>query len=194
MKRIALISLAMAALLAPTPAHAGKKTVRLAEGGGEPNQIKIWLAPDGRNYVIKSIVPLDVGADICAHPPDNPIELACLAPAVAGFSFDAGVGDDRVAVARNVAVPVTLIGGPGDDVLIGGSGSDRLVGGSGDDTLIGWRGADVLLGGPDNDRLIGGPGSDTMRGGPGLDLLRGGPGEDDERQFRAPRKRPGTAT
>ncbi len=192
MKRIALISLAITALLAPGPAPAVQKsfTVLLA-GGEEANTIKIWLTPDGRNYVIDSVVPLEVGGSLCTHPPGNPNELLCQAPAIAGFVVNAGAGDDRVGVARNGTVPVTLRGGAGDDVLVGGAGPDKLLGGPGDDVLIGRGGADLLHGGPGNDRLLGGPGSDVLVGGPGEDVLRGGPGEDREHQTRVPRKRPG---
>lgn len=192
MKKIALISLAIAALLAPTAAHAAvqKSYTVLLAGGEEANMIKVWLAPDGRDYVIDSVVPLEIGGSLCAHPPGNPNELLCHAPAIAGFEVNAGAGDDRVVVARNVSVPVTLRGGAGDDVLVGGAGPDKLLGGPGADTLVGWKGADFLYGGPGRDRLLGGPGADTLRGGPGLDILRGGPGADDQRQFRAPRRRP----
>ena len=30
--------------------------------------IRIWLTPDGRTYVIDSIVPLEVGGTVCEHP------------------------------------------------------------------------------------------------------------------------------
>lgn len=191
MKRIALISLAIAALLAPGSVPAAQKsfTVLLA-GGEEANTIKIWLAPGGRDYVIDSVVPLEVGGSLCAHPPGNPNELLCQAPQIAGFEVNAGAGDDRVVVARNVSVPVTLRGGAGDDLLIGGAGPDKLLGGPGADTLIGWKGADFMYGGPGNDRLLGGPGSDVLVGGPGEDVLRGGPGENRMHQTRVPRKRP----
>jgi hypothetical protein len=190
-KRFTLISLAVVALLAPTIAGAKPKTYTvLLAGGAEPNMVKVWLTADGRSYVIDSVVPLEVGGTLCAHPPGNANELVCQAPAIAGFEVNAGAGDDRVGVAKQVAVPVTMRGGAGNDRLVGGAGADKLIGGPGADTLIGWKGPDFIHGGPGNDRLVGGPGGDTMRGGGGLDLLRGGPGEDDERQFRAPRRRP----
>lgn len=194
MKKIALILLATVALLAPSAGHAAQKsyTVLLA-GGTEVNTIKIWLTPDGRSYAIDSVVPLEVGGTLCSHPPGNPNELLCHAPAIAGFEVNAGAGDDRVGVAKDVAVPVTMRGGHGADFLVGGAGSDKLIGGPGDDTLIGWRGADFVYGGPGDDRILGGPAADVLRGGPGEDVLRGGPGEDNERQFRAPRRRPGGA-
>jgi Ca2+-binding RTX toxin-like protein len=178
MKRLLLIPLALLALLAPAAAHAAPTsyTVLLA-GGAEPNTIKTWLSPDGRQYVIDSVVQLEVGGTVCANPDENPNELVCDAPSIGGFEVNADGGDDRVTVAKDVDVPVTMRGGGGDDFLRGGNGADKLVGGNGDDRLIGWRGADRLYGGPGEDKLIGGPGDDLFRGGPGADTLAGGPGK-----------------
>lgn len=183
MKKLLAISFALLALLAPIVAHAEAKryTVLLA-GGEEANVVKIWLSPDGRVYVIDSVVELDVGGNVCAHPEGNAYELVCDAPLIAGFEVNADGGDDRIVVAKNVSVPVTMRGGAGDDVLRGGLAADKLIGGNGDDRLIGWRGADLLYGGPGKDTLIGGPGNDLMRGGPGQDTLAGGPGRDNVRQ------------
>ncbi len=179
MKRILLISFALAALLAPGLAHGATKsyTVLLA-GGEEDNMIGIWLSPDGRQYVIDSVVQLEVGGEVCAHPEENPNELVCNAPAIAGFEVNGGGGNDRVHVASAVTAPVTMRGGSGDDTLIGGSGADKLIGGSGDDRLRGGRGDDHLYGGPGDDVLVGGPGDDLLSGGPGMDVLGGGPGRD----------------
>ena len=187
MKKAILISLALAFLLASAPAAgvAGPKPVNmLLAGGAEPNKIYIWLSPDGRDYVIDSVVPLEVGGDICVHPPGKPNELVCKAKLIGGFEVNAGAGDDWVAVARSISVPVTMRGEAGNDTLIGGSGNDRLVGGSGNDRLIGRGGADILFGGPGNDILRGGPGADILRGGPGRDILNGGSGRNDVRQFK----------
>jgi len=134
--------------------------------------------------VIDSVVQLEVGGTVCAHPEENPNELVCGAPSIAGFEVNAGAGEDRVGIAKDVAVPVTMRGGDGDDFLLGGAGPDKLVGGRGDDRLVGWRGADLLYGGPGSDLLSGGPGGDVLRGGAGIDKLSGGPGADDVRQYR----------
>jgi Ca2+-binding RTX toxin-like protein len=179
MKRIVLISFALLALFAPATGHASSKayTVLLA-GGEEANTIGIWLSRDGRQYVIDSLVQLEVGGEVCAHPAEDPYQLVCDAPSIAGFEVNAGAGDDRVHVASSVTVPVTMRGGAGDDVLIGGSAADRLIGGRGDDRLAGGRGDDQLYGGPGDDVLRGGPGDDLLNGGSGRDVLAGGTGED----------------
>ncbi len=114
MKKLILITLAILAAQVPAPALGGAQpqtyTVLLA-GGEEPNTIHIWLTPDGRDYVIDSAVPLEVGGDVCANPPGNPNELICAAPAIAGFEVNAGGGEDSVTVADAIAIPVTMRGG-----------------------------------------------------------------------------------
>jgi RTX calcium-binding nonapeptide repeat (4 copies) len=185
MKKVSFTLLAVLAALAPASAGAAVPartyTVLLA-GGEEANAIRIWLTPDGRQYVIDSAAPLEVGGDVCTNPEGQSNELVCEAPAIAGFEVNSGGGDDEVSVAAQVAVPVTMRGGAGNDILRGGSGADKLIGGSGDDTLVGGRGDDLLYGGIGNDKLIGGPGNDTLIGGPGDDILIGGPGDDVLRQ------------
>jgi Ca2+-binding RTX toxin-like protein len=150
-------------------------TVVLA-GGSEQNTMHIWLTPDGYNYVIDSVVPLEAGGTVCQNAPENPNQLICQAPLVAGFEVNAGPRNDTVAVARAVGVPVTMRGGAGKDLLTGGSGPDKLIGGAGSDRLGGKVGDDLIFGGPGDDLLLGGPGDDALRGGPGRDALRGGSG------------------
>lgn len=186
MKKLLFITFALLALLAPGVVHAAttKTYTVLLAGGEEANMIKIWLSPDGREYVIDSVVHLEVGGTVCSHPDDIPNELICAAPSIAGFEVNAGGGGDQVTVAKDVALPVTMRGGAGDDLLLGGAGPDKLVGGNGDDRLIGGRGADLLYGGPGLDELIGGPGNDVLGGGPGMDSLGGGRGANKVHQLR----------
>jgi hypothetical protein len=179
MKKAILVTLAILAAQMPLAAHAEEPpltyTVLLA-GGPESNEIRIWLTPDGRTYVIDSIYPLEVGGTVCEHPPANPNELVCQAPLVAAFEFNADGGDDRAKVAREVHIPVAMRGGPGRDVLVGGAGPDKLFGGDGGDKLIGRDGDDMLIGGDGGDALYGGGGDDILRGGALFDNLYGGPG------------------
>ncbi len=184
MKKLIPILLAILALQAPAIGHAAapKTYTVLLAGGEENNMIKIWLSSDGRQYVIDSVVPLDVGSTICAHPEGNPNELVCDAPQIAGFEVNAGGGNDRVAVAGEISIPVTIRGGAGNDSLFGGAGPDKLIGGEGNDHLVGGRGDDVLFGGEGKDVLIGGLGDDILRGGYGEDTLIDGPGNDSVRQ------------
>jgi hypothetical protein len=189
MRKIICIFMVMliAAGLAIQPSMAGSTPQRSVSvvlvGDEEPNQIELWLTPDGREYVIDSIAPLEPAASVCTRAEGKPNELRCGAPMIAGFEVNVAGGDDRVSVGKNITVPVTMQGAAGNDVLIGGAGPDRLVGGPGDDVLVGNAGADALYGGPGNDTLMGGPGSDTLLGGPGKDTLGGGPGHNEVHQF-----------
>jgi Ca2+-binding RTX toxin-like protein len=178
MKKAILILLALVALQAPSLAPAQPSFTVLLAGGSASNVIHIWLTSDGRNYVIDSIVPLEVGGTICGNPAGNPNELICPAPMIAGFEVNADGGDDRIAVAKDISIPVTMRGGSGRDVLQGGAGSDKLIGGIGNDRLTGWRGDDLLAGGPGDDVHFGGLGNDVILSGPGDDFVREGKGDD----------------
>ncbi len=183
MKRAILTLLAILAAQTAMVARAETTsyTVVLA-GGTAQNMIHIWLTPDGYSYVIDSAVPLEVGGTVCENTPGNPNELVCKAPLVAGFEVNAGPGDDSVAVAATVAIPVTMRGGPGDDTLGGGGAADKLIGSAGNDHLSGHAGNDLIFGGPGADTIAGGNGNDMLRGGPGRDTITGGSGENNIRQ------------
>lgn len=180
MKKAILITLMVLAApgWAASGSHAEELTYNvLLAGGAESNHIHIWLTPDGRSYVIDSIVPLEVGGTVCQNPPGNSNELVCQAVQVSGFEVNADAGDDQVRVASSVAIPVTMRGGSGRDLLGGGSGPDKLYGGAGPDKLVGHDGNDVLVGGAGTDQLYGGRGDDVLNGGPGVDILAPGSGQ-----------------
>jgi len=183
MKKTILILLVILAAQTGTVARADTPsyTVVLA-GGTAQSMIHIWLTPDGYNYVIDSVAPLEVGGTICENAPGNPNELTCKAPLVAGFEVNAGSDDDSVTVSRGVSIGVTMRGGSGRDTLTGGGGPDKLIGGEGNDKLSGGAGDDVIFGGPGNDALFGGAGDDILRGGLGSDALGAGSGTDNIRQ------------
>jgi Ca2+-binding RTX toxin-like protein len=177
MKKAILTVLVMIAAQAAAVAHAEEKLVNvLLSGGPGGNVISIEVSQDGRQYVIESVAPLEVGGGLCSHPEGKETELDCEAAAIGGFEVNAGPGNDVVTISAKVPVPVTLRGGSGDDRLVGGSGPDKLIGGSGADTLIGRAGMDWLLGCAGNDKLIGGSGDDILNGGEGQDVLIGGSG------------------
>lgn len=192
-KAITIAVALLTALAVPTalgdervPADQRSLTV-LFTGGAEDNEIVVRLSEDGRSYVVDSVAVLEVGGEVCVHPDRNPFRLICEAKPISGFEVNAGRGDDRVVIGRDVPVPVTLRGGPGDDRLLGGSESDKLVGGAGADLLVGRGGDDRLYGGPGDDKLVGASGDDLLRGGPGRDRYFPGGGED--RIVREPPKR-----
>jgi hypothetical protein len=67
-----------------------------------------------------------------------------------------GDGDDAITLAAitKPTFDVTILGGPGDDILIGSGGDDSIFGGPGDDVLIGGPGNDCLSGGSGNNVVI----------------------------------------
>jgi len=177
MKKAILTALALLAAVTAPSAHAGEAVNLLISGGKENNGFHVALSADGRDYVILSTVPLEVGGNLCEHPEERETELLCTAPEIAGFEVNSGGGADSVFFTSDIPVPVTIRGGTGNDRLFGGGAADKIVGGPGDDLLVGRRGDDYLLGGPGRDRLVGGPGNDQLQGGPGKDKLNGGPGQ-----------------
>jgi hypothetical protein len=177
MKRAILIAITVLAASFAAVADAGERslTVVLA-GGAEAASIAISLSPDGRNYAIDSSAVLEVGGSVCSHPEGNSFELLCEAAPIAGFEVNAGPRNDSVVLSPEVAIPVTLRGGAGDDRLVGGAGNDKLIGGAGNDVLVGRAGNDWLYGGPGDDRLAGGSGDDVLHGGSGQNVMLGGSG------------------
>ncbi len=80
--------------------------------------------------------------------------------AVKAIKVDAAGGDDEVVIGvRNV--PVTLLGGNGNDTLSGGNGDDSISGGAGNDVIRGREGDDTLVGGLGADDIAGGLGRDV---------------------------------
>ncbi len=180
MKRAILIATTVLLALTASAAHATEPTFTvLLAGDAEANKMAITLSPDGRSYVIESIVPLEVGGSVCSHPEGQETELVCEAAAIGGFEVNAGGGDDVVSVDPKVGIPTTLRGGPGDDRLYGGSGDDKLIGGFGNDVLEGRGGGDSLFGGAGEDLLLGGTGNDLLQGGSGVDHLHGNAGRNE---------------
>jgi RTX calcium-binding nonapeptide repeat (4 copies) len=180
----------MVATLALLPSPAAAAYNVLLAGGPEGNVIHISLTPDGREYVIESLVPLEVGGEVCVHRDEAANVLVCDAPQIASFEVNSGGGDDVVTATATVLVPLTIRGGRGDDLAVGGHAADKLIGGVGDDRLTGGPREDVLFGGPGADELRGGFGNDLLVGGPGLDQLSGGPGKNELHQHeRKPKLR-----
>lgn len=77
----------------------------------------------------------------------------------------AGDGNDSVSTAGDLATPLWIDGGNGNDSLRGGAGPNLILGGAGNDLLLGGRSADVLIGGEGTDLLLGGAGSDLLIAG-----------------------------
>src|SRR3954470_3665432 len=105
---------------------------------------------------------------------------------ITGVRVNGGAGNDDIEVSVGDGmhdVPVTLLGGRGDDTLVGGergdvlrgdAGSDLIYGNGGDDRISGGRGDDSLIAGAGNDRVQGDAGNDLIGGGDGDDMILGG--------------------
>jgi Ca2+-binding RTX toxin-like protein len=89
-----------------------------------------------------------------------------------------GDGYYQIYIGSIGAVPSTIVGGKGDDIIAGGDGNDTLKGSDGNDRITGGRGNDNIDGGNGNDGVSGDIGNDTLFGGAGIDLMTGGEGDD----------------
>ncbi len=176
MRRAIVTVLTLLAAVAAPAAHAEERVNLLITGGPEKTVLDVKLSLDGRQYLIDSLGPLEVGGGLCTHAEGFENRLSCEATAIAGFEVNAGEGNDSVIISPKIQVPVTLRGGAGNDRLYGGAEADRLVGGAGNDTLIGRAGDDALYGGSGNDLLYGGSGDDLLNGGSGDNEIVGGQG------------------
>jgi len=107
-------------------------------------------------------------------------------PAGAALEVDLLGGDDALTVALpdSPAMPLTVSGGDGNDVLdASASASGTLTGDAGNDRLLAGRGTFRLIGAAGNDELVGGPAGalTTFVAGAtpdGADKLLGGAGTD----------------
>ncbi len=68
--------------------------------------------------------------------------------------FNGGLEEDQLQLV-NVDVPLTILAGPGDEVLVGTRHADYLDGGAGKDLVIGRGGGDILNGGSQDDVIWG---------------------------------------
>jgi hypothetical protein len=143
------------------------------------------LDPDGTLRVTTGDGAQDIIVEALDGQPDkigvwiNRVLAAFDRAAVTGVHVDAGAGGDTLRLRswgdQAIDVPVTLVGGAGNDRLtglwymtgyneaqpfpVGGVAPVTLIGGEGDDTLFGGRGDSLLDAGPGHDLL-------EPRGGP----------------------------
>ncbi|MEM6779013.1 MAG: Ig-like domain-containing protein [Planctomycetota bacterium] len=93
----------------------------------------------------------------------------------ASLNLNGGAGDDVIEASPvpDLAVPVTITGGVGNDTLAGTNGNDVIRGGDGDDLIFPRAGMDQLLGDADNDTFF-------VFTNDGSALVEGGTGDSDE--------------
>ena len=150
------------------------------KGSPDADEISVALDSTQTQYVVTSTRPINPPPPPCAQ--ITTFQITCPMSDFVSFSAALGDGADSFSVGPSVAVPVSIVGGAGRDVLNGGGGPDTVLGGEGPDRLLGGTGSDKLKGGAAHDVLKGGKGRDVLKGGHGTDRLLGGAGRDVEKQ------------
>jgi Ca2+-binding RTX toxin-like protein len=189
-------ALLAAAIAAPAGAHeAAPVSVQLGSAGGgahasalqlgikgsaDADEISVALDSTQTQYAITSTRPINPPPPPCAQ--ITTFQITCPVSDFVAFSATLGDSSDSFSAGPSIAVPVTISGGSGSDVLRGGSGPDTVLGGDGNDRMLGGNGRDVLKGAGGADVLKGGKGRDVLKGGHGNDRLLGGAGRDVEKQ------------
>ena len=169
---------------------------------GEAN--RVGVRREGSAFVVR-----DEGAVLTAEAPCTSVdEHTARCPVtngeygLPGFGAALGDGDDALSLPGDLAVPVSIAAGDGEDVVEGGAEPDEIDGGPGGDRLLGGGGEDVVTyasrtapvtadlaaetGGEAGEAdgvggfevLVGGSGDDVLRGARGAETLVGGDGAD----------------
>jgi Ca2+-binding RTX toxin-like protein len=184
---VALLAMPGAASAANADKVAGG-VLEITAGGGEVNSMTVALTGDG--YTIADSAGMTDSDPECGPDQSDPNAVDCTTAGVTSLRIVLGDGNDGVTL--NLATPVTMIGGTGNDTLLGGSGPDTLIaenaagdtstgsnvleGRGGDDVMEGGGGGDSMDGGDGNDQVDAGGGNDTVLGQAGDDELDPGPG------------------
>jgi RTX calcium-binding nonapeptide repeat (4 copies) len=181
-----LVTLALALLLAPTPATASTLERDDFRLDGKPRAEIRYTAETEASFVnvirVRRVRRTYLFTDSESITAASPCSLTgttarCGVPGVSHVvEISTGERADRVRVVGSV--PTEVDGGPDNDVVLGGTGGDSFLGGDGSDVLRGSGGNDALQGLYQNDRLSGGSGHDVLYGDEGRDRLAGGRGRD----------------
>ena len=178
MRRLVLLAAAAGALIAPTGADAhslvrvnGPELAYISADATSLNTLTARVS--GGDFELRDDT-VDGGSDPgpCrpgAITPDANayiIQVFCERKGITRARVDLGEREDTAKVA--LPVPVTLLGGPGADLLTAGPAADRVDGGEGNDRLRGAGGGDELIGGPGVDEFDAGAGDDRSLSADGL--------------------------
>ena len=136
-------SLQLATLTESGDANFDAGTLVLAAGphaGGlasDPNAGESFrVSQDASDVIVEYDLPTETGSTVT---------VSRTYSGVNEIYFDGGAGNDSITIDPSVTLPVTLIGGAGNDTLIGGNGPTIFVGGAGDDTITGGTAGDTYL-------------------------------------------------
>ncbi|HWE97095.1 MAG TPA: calcium-binding protein [Tepidisphaeraceae bacterium] len=147
----------------PAPRHPGHKPVPAVHVPMDTKGVIHLVAPSG-NAVIRILRDAAHPATLDLSINGTVTTLGDVA-SIKGIEIQAGAGNDDIEVVElngAIAIPMTLLGGAGNDTLVGGSGNDLLNAGGGKNVLSGQAGDDTLVGGPGTDTLLGGTGHNTV--------------------------------
>jgi Ca2+-binding RTX toxin-like protein len=108
----------------------------------------------------------------------DPIQVLFDRDVVSSILMTSYDGDDELTAISTVEIPVTLIGGDGDDTLRGSVGADSIRGGAGDDVMYGGNGNDTLRGAGGDDSMYGSLGHDDIEDTSGHNYVAAGSGDD----------------
>ena len=98
--------------------------------------------------------------------------------AVKQIHITGGSGNDVVFVDQNIKLPVTILGGNGNDQIRGGGGYNTIIEGNGNNWVTGRGWSNYITAGDGNNTLLGAAGNDTLIAGNGYDSLDGAGGND----------------
>ena len=134
-------------------------TKELLITGTTGGDVATVTAVDATNIKVRVFTGVDV------------VEQTLAKASVAKVTFLGDAGADKLT--NFTDIPVSMIGGDGNDTLLGGLGNDTFFGGLGDDSLHGNAGNDLAFGGDGNDTLFGAAGRDSLSGEAGNDNVNG---------------------
>lgn len=154
-RRLLLLPIALLALLAAaSPAAAGGlvavdgAVLRYTGDDLEPSNVTIDLA-DGVLRLDENASRMTVAAGSACTRDETGYRVECPAAGVERIEVRLGMLGSDVRI--RAALPATIAGGPGDDLIVGGPAEDAVDGGPGQDILAGGAGTDVLNGGDGTD-------------------------------------------
>ena len=135
--------------------------------------LNFGVGNDGGTISGNIISHVDVGVGVYGDMVNNAVvvgsntisDLDMTDPLVASIDFEPS---------PSVSVPLSVDGGPGNDILHGGAAVDTIRGFGGADSIDGKGGNDILNGGEGNDSIDGSSGNDSIDGGTGDDTIDGG--------------------
>jgi hypothetical protein len=136
--RLALLLALLVAVLVPASAHAGTFTesggVITYTGDNSDESVAGYVVGDRIRFNQFGINGVGPGPGQCQIIDFTTAD--CPLGANTAVVLNMGGGNDVASIASNVTVPVTFIGGDGNDALFGGGGIDSFNGGPGNDNVV----------------------------------------------------------